>query len=112
MTATAGSDVVNLDNVALYRSPLTVMLWPSSFFEEVRTNDSTPASAPNQFSGCNGVSTYTCGLASLKCGVLLVDVVFSQVCFIAKAEFAYENRKQRQSRFGLVQRIYALLDHI
>ncbi|GFU80241.1 hypothetical protein TNCV_3520181 [Trichonephila clavipes] len=25
------------------------------------------------FSGCDGVSTYTCGLASLKCGSLFVD---------------------------------------
>ncbi|GFV90585.1 uncharacterized protein TNCV_2223011 [Trichonephila clavipes] len=37
-------------------------------FEEVRTNDSTAHKAHQtvSFSGCNGVSAYTCGLASLQ----------------------------------------------
>ncbi|GFX67331.1 transposon Ty3-I Gag-Pol polyprotein [Trichonephila clavipes] len=51
--------------MALYRSSLTVSLWPSSFFEE----GLPPAHKAHQtvsFSGCNGVSTYTCGLASLQ----------------------------------------------
>ncbi|GFU35064.1 hypothetical protein TNCV_3061051 [Trichonephila clavipes] len=54
------------------------------------------------FSGCNGVSTYTCGLASLQMrAVLFVDVAIQpEVRFIAKQKFAYENREQRQSRFG------------
>ncbi|GFU31606.1 hypothetical protein TNCV_1235001 [Trichonephila clavipes] len=50
--------------MALYRSPLTVTLWPSSFLKKDSTS---PKSAPNsQFSGCKGVSIYTCGLASLQ----------------------------------------------
>ncbi|GFU73716.1 hypothetical protein TNCV_3481961 [Trichonephila clavipes] len=55
--------------MALYRSPLTVMLWPSSFLKKYGPMI-PPAHKAHQtvsFSGCNGVSTYTCGLASLKC---------------------------------------------
>ncbi|GFX75346.1 hypothetical protein TNCV_3043681 [Trichonephila clavipes] len=64
------------------------------------------------FSGCNGVSTYTCGLASISNeAVLFVDVAIQREArFIAKQKFAYENREQRQSRFGPIRRIYALLD--
>ncbi|GFV07547.1 hypothetical protein TNCV_1701831, partial [Trichonephila clavipes] len=63
------------------------------------------------FSGCNGVSTYTCGLASSNAAVLFVDVAIQpEVRFIAKQNSAYENREQRQSRFGPIRRIYALLD--
>ncbi|GFT38065.1 hypothetical protein TNCV_4103041 [Trichonephila clavipes] len=56
--------------------------WPHSLKPK-----SNGLSAPNsQFSGCNGVSTYTCGLASLpKCGSLFVDVAIQpEVRFIAK----------------------------
>ncbi|GFW23618.1 hypothetical protein TNCV_4091611 [Trichonephila clavipes] len=54
--------------MALYRSPLTVTLWPSSFLKKYRPMI-PPAHKAHQsvsFSGCNGVSTYTCGLASLQ----------------------------------------------
>ncbi|GFU90802.1 hypothetical protein TNCV_1044521 [Trichonephila clavipes] len=49
-----------------------------------------------QFSGCNGVSTYTCALASLQMrAVLFVDVAIQpEVRFIAKQNSAYENREQ------------------
>ncbi|GFS68510.1 hypothetical protein TNCV_4584381 [Trichonephila clavipes] len=53
--------------MALYRSPLTVTLWPSSFLKKYGPMI-PPAHKVHQtvsFSGCNGVSTYTCGLASL-----------------------------------------------
>ncbi|GFX53212.1 general transcription factor II-I repeat domain-containing protein 2A [Trichonephila clavipes] len=53
---------------ALYRSPLTVTLWPSSFLKKYGPMI-PPAHKAHQtvsFSGCNGVSTYTCGLASLQ----------------------------------------------
>ncbi|GFX66992.1 hypothetical protein TNCV_4181171 [Trichonephila clavipes] len=53
--------------MALYRSPLTVTLWPSSFLKKYGPMI-PPAHKAHQtvsFSGCNGVSTYTCGLASL-----------------------------------------------
>ncbi|GFX64378.1 uncharacterized protein TNCV_1413611 [Trichonephila clavipes] len=60
--------------MALYRSPLTVTLWPSSFFEEYGPMIPPAHKAQtSQFSGCNGVSTYTCGLASLKCGSFLLS---------------------------------------
>ncbi|GFU52786.1 hypothetical protein TNCV_3061231 [Trichonephila clavipes] len=66
--------------MALYRSPLTVTLWPSSFFE-VRTNDfHQPIKRTKQ----SALHRYT--------------------------KFAYENREQRQPRFGPIRRIYALLD--
>ncbi|GFV98698.1 transient receptor potential cation channel subfamily V member 5 [Trichonephila clavipes] len=43
--------------------------------------------------------------------VLFVDVAIQpEVRFISKTKFAYENREQRQSRFGPIRRIYALLD--
>ncbi|GFV89844.1 hypothetical protein TNCV_4690731 [Trichonephila clavipes] len=43
--------------------------------------------------------------------VLFVDVAIQpEVRFIAKQKFAYENREQRQSHFGPIRRIYALLD--
>ncbi|GFV25126.1 hypothetical protein TNCV_591921 [Trichonephila clavipes] len=54
--------------MALYRSPMTVTLWPSSFLKEYGPMI-PPAHKVHQtvsFSGCNGVSTYTCGLASLQ----------------------------------------------
>ncbi|GFU34864.1 hypothetical protein TNCV_2991851 [Trichonephila clavipes] len=54
--------------LALYRSPLTVTLWPSSFLKKYGPMI-PPAHKVHQtvsFSGCNGVSTYTCGLASLQ----------------------------------------------
>ncbi|GFU29971.1 uncharacterized protein TNCV_552581 [Trichonephila clavipes] len=42
--------------------------------------------------------------------VLFVDVAIQpEVRFIAKQKFAYENREQRQSRFGHIRRTYALL---
>ncbi|GFW40309.1 uncharacterized protein TNCV_1018671 [Trichonephila clavipes] len=54
--------------MALYRSPLTVTLWPSSFLKKYGRMI-PPAHKAHQtvsFSGYNGVSTYTCGLASLQ----------------------------------------------
>ncbi|GFT55169.1 uncharacterized protein TNCV_1433511 [Trichonephila clavipes] len=54
--------------MALYRSPLTVTLWPSSFLKKYGPMI-PPAHKAHQivsFSGCNGVLTYTCGLASLQ----------------------------------------------
>ncbi|GFU94690.1 hypothetical protein TNCV_3908721 [Trichonephila clavipes] len=44
----------------------------------------------------------TCGLAfTPNAAVLFVDVAIQpEVRFIAKQKFAYENREQRQSRFG------------
>ncbi|GFV68480.1 uncharacterized protein TNCV_3129361 [Trichonephila clavipes] len=54
--------------MALYRSPLTVTLWPSSFLKKYGPMI-PPAHKAHQtvsFSGCNGISTYTCGLASLQ----------------------------------------------
>ncbi|GFW86956.1 hypothetical protein TNCV_1383721 [Trichonephila clavipes] len=54
--------------MALYRSPLTVSLWPSSFLKKLGPMI-PPAHKAHQtvsFSGCNSVSTYTCGLASLN----------------------------------------------
>ncbi|GFT91548.1 hypothetical protein TNCV_3903411 [Trichonephila clavipes] len=53
--------------MALYRSPLTVTLWPSSVLKKYGPMI-PPAHKAHQtvsFSGCNGVSTYTCGLALL-----------------------------------------------
>ncbi|GFW93824.1 hypothetical protein TNCV_4221051 [Trichonephila clavipes] len=47
--------------MALYRSPLTVMLWPSSFLKKYGPMI-PPAHKVHQtvsLSGCNGVSTYT-----------------------------------------------------
>ncbi|GFV33427.1 hypothetical protein TNCV_139011 [Trichonephila clavipes] len=79
--------------MALYRSRLTVTLWPSSFFLKDSTSPIKRTKRVS-FSGCNGVSTYTCGLASSKCGsFLFVDVApdFNQKCaFIAKQRSAYE----------------------
>ncbi|GFX46971.1 uncharacterized protein TNCV_315941 [Trichonephila clavipes] len=52
--------------MALYRSPLTVTLWPPSFLKKYGPMI-PPAHKAHQtvsFSGCNDVSTYTCGLAS------------------------------------------------
>ncbi|GFY33451.1 hypothetical protein TNCV_2227201 [Trichonephila clavipes] len=74
--------------MALYRSPLTVTLWPSSFLKKYRPMI-PPAHKAHQtvsFSGCNGVSTYTCGLASLQNAVVLfVDVAIQpEMRFIAK----------------------------
>ncbi|GFY25846.1 hypothetical protein TNCV_1915961 [Trichonephila clavipes] len=54
--------------MALYRSPSTVTLRPSSFLKMYGPMI-PPAHKVHQtvsFSGCNGVSTYTCGLASLQ----------------------------------------------
>ncbi|GFT28460.1 uncharacterized protein TNCV_428751 [Trichonephila clavipes] len=54
--------------MALYRSPLTVTLWPSSFLKKYGPMIPLAHKAHQtvSFSGCNGVSTYTCGLASLQ----------------------------------------------
>ncbi|GFV44115.1 adhesion G protein-coupled receptor B2 [Trichonephila clavipes] len=74
--------------MALYRSPLTVTLWPSSFLKNYGPMI-PPAHKAHQtvsFSGCNGVSTYTCELASLpNAAVFFVDVAIQpEVRFIAK----------------------------
>ncbi|GFU79209.1 uncharacterized protein TNCV_2137321 [Trichonephila clavipes] len=69
--------------MALYRSPLTVTLWPSSFLKKY-VPMIPPAHKAHQtvsFSGCNGVSTYTCGLASLQMRqfcLLTCQVIYSQ----------------------------------
>ncbi|GFU60065.1 hypothetical protein TNCV_3312851 [Trichonephila clavipes] len=54
--------------MALYRSSLTVTLWPSSFLKKYGPMIPPAHKAPQtvSFSGCNGVSTCTCGLASLQ----------------------------------------------
>ncbi|GFV29939.1 hypothetical protein TNCV_1819871 [Trichonephila clavipes] len=69
--------------MALYRSPLTVTLWPSSFL------NFTPNAA-----------------------VLFVDVAIQPVRFIAKQNSLMKIGNNGQSRFGPIRRIYALLDHI
>ncbi|GFX02215.1 alpha-2 adrenergic receptor [Trichonephila clavipes] len=73
--------------MALYRSPLTVTLWPSSFLQKYGPMI-PPAQKAHQtvsFSGCNGVSTYTCGIVHSKCGSFFVDVAIQpEVSFIAK----------------------------
>ncbi|GFX66881.1 uncharacterized protein TNCV_999201 [Trichonephila clavipes] len=54
--------------MALYRSPFNVTLWPSSCLKKYGPMI-PPAHKAHQtvsVSGCNGVSTYTCGLASLQ----------------------------------------------
>ncbi|GFW48697.1 hypothetical protein TNCV_4242781 [Trichonephila clavipes] len=56
-------------------------------FEEVRIPPAHKAHQTVSFSGCNGVSTYTCGLVSLQmcAAVLFVDVTIQpEVRFIAK----------------------------
>ncbi|GFU94285.1 hypothetical protein TNCV_2123571 [Trichonephila clavipes] len=67
--------------MALYRSPLTVTLWPSSFLKKYGPMI-PPAHKAHQ----------------TKCASSLNKIL------------AYENREQRQSRFGPIRRIYALLD--
>ncbi|GFV66115.1 hypothetical protein TNCV_5073171 [Trichonephila clavipes] len=49
-------------------SPLTVTLWLSSFLKKYgpMIPPAHKALQAVRFSGCNGVSTYTCGLASLQ----------------------------------------------
>ncbi|GFV71580.1 hypothetical protein TNCV_1397771 [Trichonephila clavipes] len=42
--------------------------------------------------------------------VWFVDVAIQPFALHRKTKFAYENREQRQSRFGPIPRIYALLD--
>ncbi|GFY18110.1 uncharacterized protein TNCV_2045191 [Trichonephila clavipes] len=64
----SNSGMKKLVIMALCRSPLTVTLWPSSFLKKYGPMI-PPAHKAHQtvsFSGCNGVSTYTCGLASLQ----------------------------------------------
>ncbi|GFS54147.1 hypothetical protein TNCV_2526911 [Trichonephila clavipes] len=100
--------------MALYRSPLTVTLWPSSFLKKYGPMI-PPAHKAHQtvsFSGSNGVSKYACRLAYYpNAAVLFVDVAIQpEVRFIAKQNSLYENQEQRQSRFGTIRRIYALLD--
>ncbi|GFT27860.1 alpha-2 adrenergic receptor [Trichonephila clavipes] len=74
--------------MALYRSPLTVTLWPSSFWRKYgpMIPPSHKAHQTVSFSGCNAVSTYTCGLAfTPNVAVLFVDVAIQpEVRFIAK----------------------------
>ncbi|GFX88296.1 hypothetical protein TNCV_1705171 [Trichonephila clavipes] len=76
------------NHMALYRSPLAVTLWPSSFLKKYGPMI-PPAHKSHQavsFSGCNGVLTYTCGLASLQNSeVLCFDVAIQpEERFIAK----------------------------
>ncbi|GFY13857.1 alpha-2 adrenergic receptor [Trichonephila clavipes] len=71
--------------MAVYQSPLTVTLWPSSFLKNYGPMI-PPAHKAHQtvsFSRCNGVSTYTCGTPNAA--VLFVDVAIQpEVRFIAK----------------------------
>ncbi|GFW82197.1 hypothetical protein TNCV_5056721 [Trichonephila clavipes] len=62
------ASIESLRNTALYRSPLTVTLWPSSFLKKYGPMIPPPHKEHQtvSFSGRNGVSTYTCGLASLQ----------------------------------------------
>ncbi|GFV46761.1 adhesion G protein-coupled receptor B2 [Trichonephila clavipes] len=74
--------------MALYRSPLTVTLWPSSFLKKYGPMI-PPAHKAHQtvsFPGCNGVSTYTYGISfTPNAAVLFVDVAIQpEVRFIAK----------------------------
>ncbi|GFT50944.1 hypothetical protein TNCV_1195441 [Trichonephila clavipes] len=73
--------------MALYRSTLTVTLWRSSFLKKFGPMI-PPAHKAHQkvsVSGCNGVSTYTCGLTSLQMRQFFVDVAIqTEVRFIAK----------------------------
>ncbi|GFW42774.1 hypothetical protein TNCV_473641 [Trichonephila clavipes] len=68
--------------MALYRSPLTVTLWSSSFFKNFTPNEA----------------------------VLFVDVAIQEVRFIAKQNSLMKIGNKRQSRFGPIRRIYALFD--
>ncbi|GFY25847.1 hypothetical protein TNCV_1915971 [Trichonephila clavipes] len=71
--------------MALYRSPSTVTLWPSSFLKKYGPMI-PPAHKAHQtvsFSGCNGVSTYTCGLASLQMRQFCLYNVFVQHNLVA-----------------------------
>ncbi|GFV42351.1 hypothetical protein TNCV_3170191 [Trichonephila clavipes] len=64
------------------------------------------------FSGCNGVSTYTCGLALLQnAAVLFVDVAIQpEVRFIAKQNSLMKIGNDGNLVFGPIRRIYALLN--
>ncbi|GFY01606.1 hypothetical protein TNCV_2607901 [Trichonephila clavipes] len=84
--------------MALYRSPLTVTLWPSSFLKKYGPMI-PPAHKAHQtvsFSGCNGVSTYTCGLASLQMWQ------FDTPCRGAEAHLICRSSKSSRWRSGLV----------
>ncbi|GFU10415.1 hypothetical protein TNCV_4956641 [Trichonephila clavipes] len=75
--------------MALYRSPLTVTLWLSSSFLKEYGPMIPPAHKAHQtvsFSGCNGVSTYTCGhQLHPNAAVLSADVAIQpEVRFITK----------------------------
>ncbi|GFX42816.1 protein ELYS [Trichonephila clavipes] len=75
------SGIKKLVIMALYRSPLTVTLWPSSFLKKYGSMI-PPAHKAHQtvsFSGYNGVSTYTCGLASLQMHGLWLYLVHDTV---------------------------------
>ncbi|GFY27008.1 alpha-2 adrenergic receptor [Trichonephila clavipes] len=72
--------------MAQYRSPLTVTLRPSSFLKYgPMIPPAHKAQQTVSFDGCNGVLTYTSGLASLKMRQFFVDVAIQpEVRFIAK----------------------------
>ncbi|GFU58017.1 hypothetical protein TNCV_3574441 [Trichonephila clavipes] len=74
--------------MALYRSPLTVTLWPSSFLKKYGPMIPLAHKAHQtvSFSGCNGVSTYTSWISfTPNAAVLFVDVAIQpEVRFIAK----------------------------
>ncbi|GFU98248.1 hypothetical protein TNCV_672621 [Trichonephila clavipes] len=76
--------------MALYRSPLTVTLWPSSFLNKYGPMIPLAHKAHQTVSFSGSIQ--------------------AEVRSIAKQNFAYENREQRQSRFRPIRRIYALLD--
>ncbi|GFU17853.1 hypothetical protein TNCV_2222421 [Trichonephila clavipes] len=73
--------------MALYRSPLTVKV--VAFIALKKHGPMIPpahkAHQTVSFSGCNGVSTYTCGLLHSNAAVLFVDAAIQpEVRFIAK----------------------------
>ncbi|GFX07606.1 adhesion G protein-coupled receptor B2 [Trichonephila clavipes] len=69
--------------MALYRSPLTVTLWPSSFLKKGPIPPAHKAHQTVSFSGCNGVSMWIS--FTPNAAVLFVDVTIQpEVRFIAK----------------------------
>ncbi|GFY27009.1 hypothetical protein TNCV_931501 [Trichonephila clavipes] len=68
--------------MAQYRSPLTVTLRPSSFLKYgPMIPPAHKAQQTVSFDGCNGVLTYTSGLASLKMRqFFMLTLPFNQKC--------------------------------
>ncbi|GFT99363.1 adhesion G protein-coupled receptor B2 [Trichonephila clavipes] len=102
----------------LYRLPLDFAnVVAFIVFEEVQTNDSTPAHKAHQtvsFSGCNGVSTYTCGISfTPNAAVLFVDVAIQpEVRFIAKQNSLMKIGNNGNLVLGPFDESTPLRDHI